>query len=83
MKVTQTIEDLVKPLTKGNLIAQTEKLVREEGMQYAEAIIHICDKNQIDPEDIAKLISGPLKDKLEVEARRNNILPRSNTFEFA
>jgi hypothetical protein len=48
-------------------------------MGYAEAIIHVCDMKGIDPEDIAKLVGGSLKEKLKAEAQRNNLLPKPNS----
>jgi hypothetical protein len=47
-------------------------------MTYAEAICDICEKQQIDPADMAKLVNGPLKVKLEAEAKSRNII-KSNT----
>jgi hypothetical protein len=76
-------EDIISVLTKTGLTEQAEHLVRTEGMQYCEAIIHICNLNQIEPEDIASLVTGALKDKLHAEAQRNNFLPKSNSlFDF-
>lgn len=76
----QSAEDLLTILSKADLIQETERLVSYEGMGYSEAIISICDKRGIEPEDIAKLISGtPLKDKLQAEAQRNNLLPKPNS----
>jgi len=51
-------------------------------MTYTEAIIEICEKKEIDPEDIAKLVKGPLKNKLEVEAMNLNIIKRTTTTLF-
>lgn len=76
----QSAESLLNILTKAELIQETERLVSYDGMGYSEAIISICDKRGIEPEDIAKLISGtPLKDKLKAEAQRNNLLPKPNS----
>jgi hypothetical protein len=75
----QNIEDIIPILTKADLISQAEALVRTDSMGYAEAIIHICDSKGIDPEDIAKLIGGSLKEKLKAEAQRNNLLPKPNS----
>lgn len=69
---------ILKILDKNDLTLTVERLVRTEGMGYAEAIIHTCDQRGIEPEDVAKLISGSLKEKLEAEAQRNNILPKPN-----
>jgi len=43
-----------------------------------EAVVHICEELGVEPEDIAKLITGSLKAKLESEAQRNFLLPRSS-----
>lgn len=68
----------IKPsITKDELRLQVEKLVAHDGMSYTEAIIEICERKEIDPEDIAKLVKGPLKLKLEVEAMDRNIIKRT------
>ena len=56
-----------------------ESTTREKNLSYMEAIIDICEENDIEPEDIAKYISSIIKDKLEAEARSLNFLPRLNT----
>jgi hypothetical protein len=48
-------------------------------LSYLEAILQICADLDLEPEDIAKMVTGPLKDKLEAEAQRNNILPKPNS----
>jgi hypothetical protein len=70
------LEAIVKTLNKEDLIVETERLVRVEGMQYVEAIVHLCETRGIDPEDISHLIIGSLKEKLRAEAQRNHILPK-------
>ena len=66
-------------LTLAELIELVEFLVRKDNMSYTEAIIEICEQKELEPEDVAKLIKkGPLKNKLEVEATRRNIV-KSNT----
>jgi hypothetical protein len=57
-------------------------LVKTKEMSYVEAIIHYCDERTLDPEDISKLCVGSLKDKLEAEAQRNNLLPKSSNSLF-
>jgi hypothetical protein len=66
-------------ITKEELIYKTEKLVLKDRIEYAQAICQICLELELDPEDVAKLISGPLKTKLQVEAQNNNVLPKPNT----
>lgn len=66
-------------LTLVELIELVEFLVRKDNMSYTEAIVEICEQRELEPEDVAKLIKkGPLKNKLEVEATRRNIV-KSNT----
>jgi uncharacterized protein YdhG (YjbR/CyaY superfamily) len=75
----ETVEDLVPVLTKEQLSARVERLVNEDHITYLEAIIQICDETEIDPDDMAALVVGSLKDKLEAEAQRNNILPKPSS----
>ena len=68
----------IKPsITKEELRLQVEKLVAHDGMSYTEAIIEICERKEIDPEDMAKLVKGPLMLKLECEAMDRNIIKRT------
>jgi hypothetical protein len=48
-----------------------------------EAILLLCEKNDIDPEDVKKFISPIIKDKLEAEAMGLNFLPQTNTIDSA
>ena len=58
---------------------EIESLVHNtEGMNYIDAIIHFCEKNNIDVESVPKLISKPLKDKIKYEAQELNFLKRSS-----
>tara|TARA_R110002167_G_scaffold215749_1_gene420610 strand:- start:2292 stop:2534 length:243 start_codon:yes stop_codon:yes gene_type:complete len=66
-------------ITKEQLRFEVDKLVYGDGMTYTESIIEICERMKIDPEDIAKLVKGPLKSKLEVEAMDRNIIKRTTT----
>lgn len=66
-------------ITKQDFAMAIEKLVKTKEMSYVEAIIHYCDANTLDPVDISKLCVGSLKAKLEVEAQRNNLLPKTSS----
>jgi hypothetical protein len=81
MKKKEIEEALHLPLTKEEFISEVETLVRRDEMGYVEAIIHICEERQFDPEDITSFINGPLKEKLKLEAVKNNVLKgkKSNT----
>jgi hypothetical protein len=74
------IDKLIPLITKADLISETEWFVRNDDMQYKEAVIAVCDRRGIEPEDIAKLVaSTPLKSKLQAEAQRDNLLPKPNS----
>ena len=58
---------------------EIESLVKDnENMNYIDAIIHFCDQNAIDVENVPKLISKPLKEKIKYEAHELNFLKRSS-----
>lgn len=67
--------------TKVTFTALVERIVKTEKMTYMEAILHICDERQIDPLDIGKLISPSIKAKVEAEAMKANLLPKSNSLD--
>ena len=48
-----------------------------------EAIIHVCEQNNIEPEDVKKFISPVIRDKVEVEAMDLNYLPKKNNLDSA
>lgn len=53
-----------------------ESVVKEKRLSYMDAIIGYCKENYLDPEDVAKLINKSLKDKLEMDFREANYLPK-------
>ena len=56
-----------------------EELVRDNGdLNYIDAIVYFCEKNNIDVESVPKLISKPLKEKIKYEAMELNFLKRSS-----
>ena len=57
---------------------EIEALVKNnENMNYIDAIIHFCDQNAIDVENVPNLISKPLKEKIKYEAQELNFLKRT------
>jgi len=70
-------------LTKSKFTKLVEKTVAELKIPYMEAILHLCDENDIEPEDAKKFISPIIKDKLEAEAMALNFLPKMNTLDSA
>jgi hypothetical protein len=70
-------------LNKGKFTKLIESTVTELKLSYMDAILHLCEKNDIDPEDVNKFISPIIKSKLEAEAMNLNFLPKQNSLDSA
>ena len=66
-------------LTKSKFTKLIEATVADMKIPYMDAILHVCNKNNIEPEDVKKFISPVIKDKLEAEAMDLNFLPKKNS----
>lgn len=66
-------------LTKSKFTKLVEETVKDHRSSYMDAIIHICDRIDVDLEDVRRFVSPVIKEKLEAEAQRLNFLPRQNT----
>lgn len=75
-----TIEDMM--MTKNRFTKMVEDIVKRQRMSYMDAIIHLCEKNNIEVEDAKKFVSPVIKNKVEAEAMRLNFLPRGNELPF-
>ena len=56
-----------------------EKLAKDSESSYLDALLDYCDKNSVEPEQVKPLITKSLKEKLEVNARELNFLPKVAT----
>ena len=70
-------------LTKTKFTKLIESTVSELKIPYMDAVLHLCDKNDIEPEDVKKFISPIIRDKIEAEAMNLNFLPRQNSIDSA
>lgn len=57
-------------MTKKKFQGLVEEAVRDLTLNYLDAIIHLCEKYKLEPEDAKKYISPVIKDKLEADAMR-------------
>jgi hypothetical protein len=71
-----------KFLTKSEFSKLVEKNVLDKKMSYMEAVLMVCEDHGIDPEDVRKFVSAPIQEKIEGEAMRLNLIPRSNALFF-
>ena len=73
------LEELVV-MTPKKFALQIEKIVSQGNeVSYMDAILDYCEKNSMEPDAVAPLISKPLKEKIEADARKLNFLPRVAT----
>ena len=68
-------------LTKSKFTKLIESVVSEFKIPYMDAIIKVCETNDIEIEDISKFISPIIKNKLEAEAMDLNFLPKKNSID--
>ena len=52
--------------------------MKEKKVSYLDAVVLLCDVNNLEPDDIKKYISPAVKNKLESEAIRLNMMQEKN-----
>ena len=65
-------------MTKKRFQSMVENTVRQYKLTHMDAILMICEKNNIEPEDVSKYMTPPIKDKLEADAMRLSFLKGGN-----
>jgi hypothetical protein len=68
-------------LTKSKFTKLIESTVADMKIPYMDAILKVCETNNIEPEDVKKFISPIIKDKLEAEAMDLNFLPKKTSID--
>ena len=53
-----------------------EDIVKEKEITHMEAVLWYCTDQDIEPDSVKGMISKPLKEKIEANARELNFLPR-------
>ena len=67
----------VEFMTKTKFSKLVEAVVRQDRLSHMEAILHLCEKYGIEPEDCKKYVSNVIKDKLEAEAMNLHYMAKS------
>lgn len=77
------MEGLIKEvmMTKKRFQTMVESTVRDYKLSHLDAILMICEKNNIEPEDVGKYMTSPIKDKLEADATRLSFLKGGNKYQ--
>jgi len=71
----------IEDINKKSFSRMVEVYVRtHKGCDYMEAIIQLCDENELDLRDAKKLVSKELIERIEYEARELNMLHGSNSY---
>ena len=67
-------------MTPKKFAIKIEELVKLGNGQtsYMDAILDYCEKNQMEPDAVAPLISKPLKEKIKYEAMELNFLKKTS-----
>jgi hypothetical protein len=67
-----------KFLSKDKFAEDIEALVLKTKMNYIDAIVEYCAQNNIELENVGRLVSKPLKEKLRYDATELNYLKRTS-----
>ena len=67
-----------KFMTTAKFSQDVEKVAFENEMNYIDAIVFYCEKNEIEIESVPKLISKPLKEKLKYDAQKLNFMKKTS-----
>ena len=62
-----------------NFSLAIEELVYMKDIPYIDAIVEYCDETGFEVEVAAKLVSGVLKSKIQIEAEELHYIKKSNT----
>lgn len=74
------IEDNSSTKDAIQFLSEIEKLCRDDSVEYMDAILHYCEKNEVEIEVIAKFIqkNAVLKAKIQEEAENLNFLEKTS-----
>jgi hypothetical protein len=53
-----------------------ENIVIEKNITHMDAVLDYCQRNELEPDTVGRLISKSLKEKIEANARELNFLPK-------
>lgn len=64
---------------KKTFSTKVENHVKNRGGTYIDAVLSLCEEYQIEPPVVAKSLSKPLIEKIQMEGQDLNLLPRPKT----
>lgn len=66
-------------INKTKFSKMVEETVSSKSLSYIDAIVYVCENNNVEIDDCKKFISASIQEKLENEARKLNYLPKKKT----
>ena len=66
-------------MSKKKFTRMVEDTVKKKSLTYMDAVVHLCEDNQLEIEDVKKYIATSIKEKIEMEAMRLNFLDKRET----
>lgn len=80
MSEKNELENILKlKIRKEELISKVHQYVSTEGLTYSEAIMEVAEERKMEPEEIAQLVTGPLKEKLRIESVDRKVISGSRS----
>tara|TARA_B100001778_G_C18238842_1_gene472401 strand:+ start:407 stop:619 length:213 start_codon:yes stop_codon:yes gene_type:complete len=58
---------------------EIENIAKEKKISHMDAVLYYCEKNDMEPDSVSRLITKGLKEKIEANARELNFLPKTAT----
>jgi hypothetical protein len=71
---TVVVETLLQTPKKFSL--EIENIAKEKRISHMDAVIDYCQKNNVEPDTVGRLITKGLKEKIEANARELNYLEK-------
>lgn len=68
-------------MNKKRFSKMVEKTVRTKGLNYMDSIVHLCEENNMEIEDVKKYLTQSIIENLECEAMQLNFLAKGNTLD--
>lgn len=77
---TGNIDDFFEEnfMTAAKFAIEIERIVKDSNLNYIEAVVQYCEDMNIELDNVSKLISKPLKEKLKYEAQRLNFMKKTS-----
>lgn len=72
----QIVSSETTETTEINISSLVEEHILKNGGSYIDAVIEICESEELDPIIVGKDLSKPIKEKIEMEGISRNMLPR-------